>query len=104
MLAEFEIIPIGTGSASLSGVLAEVAELIHRSGLDYRLGAMGTAVEGEWEPIMALAKRCRDVILRAAPRVVLTIRIDDRTDKPGPGRLTQKIESLEAKVGHSLKR
>jgi len=36
--------------------------------------------------------------------VVTTIRIDDRKDKPGTGRITQKVQSLEAKVGKPLKR
>ena len=53
MLAELEIIPIGTKSASLSGLLAEVAKLIDASGLDYRVGPMGTVVEGEWDQIMS---------------------------------------------------
>lgn len=103
MLAEFEIIPVGTGGASLSTILAEVAKAIDRSGLDYRVGAMGTAVEGEWDQIMALAKQCRDLILRASPRVIFTIRIDDRADRSGP-RLAQKVQSLEAKAGTTLQK
>lgn len=104
MLAELEVVPIGTGSASLSAVLAQVAQLIDQSGLDYRVGPMGTSVEGEWDQVMMLAKQCRDAMLRSADRVMLTIRIDDRKDKPGAGRLTQKVASLEAKVGRPLKR
>ena len=44
MLAELEIIPLGTQSPSISSLLAEVAKLIDRSGLDYRVGPMGTVV------------------------------------------------------------
>lgn len=104
MLALLEVVPIGTGSASLSGALATVATLIDQSGLDYRVGPMGTAVEGEWDEIMALAKRCRDAVLQSAERVMITIQIDDRKDQPGPGRLTSKVQSLEAKVGKTLKK
>ena len=104
MLAELEVVPIGTGSASLSAILAQAARLIDQSGLDYRVGPMGTSVEGDWDQVMALAKQCRDAMLRSADRVMLTIRIDDRKDKPGAGRLTQKVASLEAKVGTPLKR
>jgi len=104
MLAEFEIIPIGTKSASLSPLLADVAKLIHDSGLDYRVGPMGTVVEGEWDRVIALAKQCHQVMLQSADRVMTTIRIDDRKDIPGPGRMTQKVQSLEAKVGRPLKR
>lgn len=104
MLALLEVVPIGTGSASLSGILAQVATLIDHSGLDYRVGPMGTTVEGEWEQVMALAKRCRDATLQTTDRVMLTIQIDDRKDKPGSGRLTSKVQSLEAKVGKPLKK
>lgn len=104
MLAELEIVPIGTKSASLSRALAAVAKLIDQSGLDYRVGPMGTTVEGEWDRVMQLAKQCHQAMLQDAERVMTTIRIDDRTDTPGPGRLTQKVASLEAKVGKSLKK
>ena len=104
MLAEFELVPIGTGTASLSDVLAGVAKVIDHSRLDYRLGPMGTTVEGSWDQIMVLAKRCHETILQSADRVLFTIRIDDRTDKPSAGRLTQKVQSLEAKVGKALKK
>jgi uncharacterized protein (TIGR00106 family) len=102
MLAEFEIVPIGTGSTSLSGQLAQVAKLIDQSGLDYRVGPMGTVVEGEWDRVMQLAKQCHQQAMAGAARVITTIRIDDRKDQPGP-RMIQKVRSLEAKVGKPLK-
>ena len=104
MLAEFEIVPIGTKDASLSGLLAQVARLIDQSGLDYRVGPMGTTVEGDWDRIMALAKSCHQTALQSTSRVMTTIRVDDRTDKPGAGRIIQKVQSLETKVGKPLKR
>ena len=104
MLAELEILPIGTTTASLSARLAEVAKLIDTSGLDYRVGPMGTTVEGDWDRIMTLAKQCHQAMLSSSERVMTTIRIDDRTDRPGTGRIVQKVQSLEAKVGRPLKR
>ena len=103
MLAELEVVPIGTKSTSLSAVLAQVAKLIDQSGLDYRVGPMGTVVEGEWDRVMALAKQCHQAMLQATGRVMTTIRVDDRTDKPGTGRIVQKVQSLEAQVGKPLK-
>ena len=104
MLAELEIVPIGTNGPSLSAILADVAKLIDQSGLDYRVGSMGTVVEGDWDRVMLLAKQCHMAILRSTSRVMTTIRIDDRKDKPGNGRIVQKVQSLEAKVGRPLKR
>ena len=103
MLAELEIVPIGTQSAGLSELLAPVAKLIDQSGLDYRIGPMGTVVEGDWDRVMQLAKQCHQAILASSSRVMTTIRIDDRKDKPGGGRIVQKVQSLEAKVGRPLK-
>ena len=104
MLAELELVPVGTRSASLSLLLAQVAKLIDQSGMDYRVGPMGTVVEGEWDPIIVLAKDCHLALLQSCDRVMTTIRIDDRKDKPGLGRITQKIQSLERAVGKPLKR
>ena len=104
MLAELQIVPIGTKGTSLSTHLAKVARIIDQSGLDYRVGPMGTTVEGEWDEIMQLAKQCHQIILKSADRVLTSIRIDDRKDKPGPGRIVEKVQSLEAKVGRPLKR
>ena len=104
MLAELEIIPIGTNSPSLSSLLAEVAKIIDRSGLDYRVGPMGTVVEGDWDQIMQAAKQCHQALLQSAARVMTTIRIDDRRDKPGNGRIIQKVQSLESKVGKPLRK
>ena len=104
MLAELEIVPIGTQNASLSTILAEVAKLIDKSGLDYRVGPMGTVVEGEWDRVMTLAKQCHQAVLQSTPRVMTTIRIDDRKDQPDNGRIIQKVQSLEAKVGKPLRK
>lgn len=104
MLAELEILPIGTKSASLSALLAEVAKLIDQSGLEYRVGSMGTVVEGDWDQILQLARQCHQTLLQRVDRVMTTIRIDDRKDAPNRGRITRKVQSLEAKVGRPLKR
>ncbi len=104
MLAELEIVPIGTQSPSLSALLVDMAKLIDQSGLDYRVGPMGTVVEGEWDRVMQLAKSCHQAVMRSCDRVMTTIRIDDRKDQPGRGRIVQKVQSLESKVGRPLKR
>ena len=45
-LLEFSITPIGAGQ-SVSQYVSRAVDLIDRSGLDYRLHAMGTVVEGD---------------------------------------------------------
>ena len=104
LLAELEIIPIGAPGPSLSAQLTEVAKLIDRSGLDYRVGPMGTVVEGDWDRVMTLAKQCHQAALASSGRVMTTIRIDERKDQPAPGRITRKVQSLETRVGKPLRK
>ena len=46
MLASFSIAPVGVGE-NLSEHVAEIVDIIDKSGLKYKLGAMQTTVEGE---------------------------------------------------------
>ncbi|WP_297068961.1 MTH1187 family thiamine-binding protein [Thermococcus sp.] len=82
-VAELCLFPLGTGSPGVAEYLKPVIEVIRKSGLKYRLCPMGTVVEGSVEEILKLAGACHEVVLGAgAKRVVLSLKIDDRTDKP----------------------
>jgi uncharacterized protein (TIGR00106 family) len=99
MVVDLSIIPIGQG-ASISPEIAKVIKIIDASGLPYRVTAMGTVLEGEWDEIMALIKQCHEEVLRSAERVYTTITVDDRKGKID--RLQGKVASLESKVGKKL--
>ncbi len=101
MLAEFSIIPIGKGE-SLGDTIADVLKVVDSSGLDYRVNSMGTVVEGEWDEVMALIKRCHDEVLTQAPRLVSNISIDLRPSKPDD-RLVEKLRSVERRLGKELR-
>ncbi|NJE10433.1 MTH1187 family thiamine-binding protein [Thermococcus sp. MAR1] len=82
-VAELCLFPLGTETPSVGEYLEPVLEVIRRSGLKYKLCPMGTVVEGSVEEILELVKACHEAILKAgAERVVISLRIDDRTDKP----------------------
>lgn len=100
-LMEFSMIPLDKGS-SFSKYVARNLDLIDRSGLDYRLGPMGTCVEGEWDDLLALLTECFRALEDVSDRVSVSVKLDYR--KGRTGRLTSKIESVEAKVGRSLKK
>ena len=102
MLAEFSIIPIGKGE-SLGDTIAGVLKLVDSSGLDYRANPMGTVIEGEWDEVMALIKRCHDEVILQAPRIVSNISIDIRPSKPND-RLIEKLKSVESRLGKKLAR
>jgi len=98
---EFSIIPIGIGS-SLGANIAEVLKIIDASGLPYKVNPMGTVVEGEWDEIMKLIKKCHKTVMKSGERVVTTISIDDRKGKPN--RIEGKVRSIEKRIGKSLKK
>ena len=101
MLIEFSIVPIGT-SSSLSAKIAEVLDIVDASGLPYRLTPMGTIVEGEWDELMRLVKRCHRRMMRHEERVLTRIIIDDRKGKKG--RMDRKVRSVEKRLGRSLRK
>lgn len=101
MLAEFSIVPVGIGS-SIGDQLAEVLKVVDASGLPYKVNPMGTVVEGEWDDVMKLIKKCHGTAMKSGERAITTISIDDRKGKPN--RIEEKVKSIERRIGRSLKK
>ena len=100
MVVNFTVVPIGKDS-SLSAKVAEVLKIISDSGISYKLHSMGTILEGEWDEIMRLIKKCHKKILKDSDRVLTTITIDNR--KGRTDRIAGKVKSVEEKLGKKLK-
>ena len=100
VLLEFSMTPLDKGE-SVSPYIARSLDIIDKSGVDYRLGAMGTCVEGEWDDVMGVVKQCFDRMKQDCHRVTLSIKIDYR--KGSPGRLSSKVQSVEKQLGRKLK-
>jgi len=101
MLIEFSIVPVGSGS-SIGNRLAEVLKIVDESGLPYKLNPMGTVVEGEWDDLFKLVKKCHKTVMKDEERAITTISIDDRKGKPN--RIEEKVKSVEKRLGKSLKK
>jgi len=101
MLVQFSIVPLGAGE-SLSEGVAEVIRMVDESGLPYRTNPMGTVIEGEWDEVMTLIRRCHEEALRSTSRVLTSITIDDRPGKSD--RMTEKIKSVEKRLGREIKK
>ncbi|HEY5440593.1 MAG TPA: MTH1187 family thiamine-binding protein [Gemmatimonadaceae bacterium] len=101
MLAELNVIPLGTGT-SLSEELAEVLKIIDTSGLSYQLTPSGTCMEGEWDDIMRVARQCHEHARGVSPHVQTTITIED--EQGAHDKLTSNVASVEEKLGRKLKR
>ena len=102
MIAQFSVIPLGSG-ISLGEKVAEVIKVVDESGLAYQATAMGTIVEGSWDDVMKIIKKCRDTAMQKSDRVVITISIDERADGL-PDRLEGKIKSVERRLGKIIKK
>ncbi len=99
MLAQVSFVPVGTGE-ELKELLAGTAKIIASSELHYQLTSMGTIIEGEWDEIMALVKKCHDEVAGLAQRVVTNVTIDDRQGLTN--RLKNNALEIEYAVGDSL--
>ena len=92
MLAAFSITPLG-GADSVSGAVADAVRLVRASGLPNETNAMFTNVEGDWDEVMSLVKRCVETVAEHAPRVSVVVKIDYR---PGAHDMMHgKVASLE---------
>lgn len=102
MLFQLSMFPTGRQSASVSKDVAKVIDIIDKSGLPYKLTAMSTIIEGEWEPVMRVINKARLALRRRGhQRIYIVINIDDR--KGAKKRLTGKIESVEKRLGRKVR-
>ncbi len=85
---------------SVSAFVARSLEIIDASGLDYRLHAMGTVIEGEWEDVMAVVTKCFERMKEDCDRITISIKADYR--KGRRGRLDAKVDAVEQKLGRKL--
>jgi len=102
MIAEISVIPIGEG-IDLASYVARVVKIIDESGLDYKLNAMGTVVEGDSDRIFDLIKKCHNKMLETAQRVYTTVKIDERKDKKVK-MIEHKVQAIEKELERSLKK
>jgi uncharacterized protein (TIGR00106 family) len=100
MLLEFSMSPLGKGD-SVSEYVAQSLEIVEQSSLDYRLHAMGTIIEGEWDQVFGVVQKCFERMSQDCDRVTLSIKADYR--KGHSGRLEGKVQSVEQKLGRNLR-
>jgi uncharacterized protein (TIGR00106 family) len=97
VLVDFGVVPIGAGT-SLSAYVAACHQVLEEAGLESRLHAYGTNVEGEWDDVFAAIKRCHEVLHEmGAPRLYTVIKAGTRTDRDQS--MNDKVRSVESKLG-----
>lgn len=100
MLAHVSFTPVGTGEETKE-LIAKAMTVVVKSELEYQLTAMGIIIEGEWEEVMYLIKKCHDEVKTFSERVVTNITADDRKDLQN--RLKNNVLEIECAVGGDLK-
>ncbi len=95
VIVDFSLFPLDKGE-SLSPYVARSLRIIQESGLPYDFRAMGTSLEGEWDEVMEVVRRCLEAMRADCNRVVLHLKADCRKG-PG-GRLQRKIDSVREKL------
>lgn len=90
-ILELTIFPLDKGE-SLSPYVARAVGIVKNSGLPYVFGPMGTCVEGDYDAVMGVARRCFEAMEKDCDRINMTMRIDYR--KKGDSRLATKLQSV----------
>ena len=100
VLLEFSMSPMDKGE-SVSNYVSRSLKIISESGVDYRRKVVYSLLEGEWDEVMTVVKRCYETMRSDCKRITCSVKIDYREGKKG--RLTSKIASVEDKLGKKLK-
>jgi len=101
VLVSFSIFPLDKGE-SVGKYVAKMIDIVDRSGLSYRTSAMSTTIEGNWDSIFKVIKRCHQTLTKECKRVYMVITIDDR--KGVRNRLKGKVDRIEQILKRKIER
>ena len=96
VIAEFSIIPIGTKKTSLSPYVSDAIKAFEKvQHLEFKVTPMGSILEAEslTTIFQAVESAHQTIINKGIKRVLSTLRIDDRRDKPRT--MQSKVEALQ---------
>lgn len=79
MLLELSVQPKGKGHHT-GEAAADVARIVDSSGLYHQAKNKATILEGSWEQLMAVAKKCHDAVLKSNRKIVTVMRAVDGPD------------------------
>lgn len=91
------VVPMGVGT-SVSKYVAVCHEIINKAGLKNELHAYGTNIEGDYDVVMGVVKKCHERIHEmGAPRITTTIKMGTRIDREQT--MEDKVKSVRQKLG-----
>ena len=96
VIVDLCVVPLGVG-LSVSKYVAACERVLKEAGLETRLHAYGTNIEGEWDEVFAAIKRCHEVVHEmGVPRISTTIKLGTRTDRKQS--MQDKVRSVEDRL------
>ena len=98
-VVQLSIVPVGTKTPSMSSYVAKAIKILQdRKDVAYQLTPMGTIFEGDLDMVLNVVKQMHESCFdEEVQRVVTTIVIDDRRDKPAT--MESKVNSVRSKLG-----
>ncbi len=96
VMVDLCVVPMGVG-VSVSEYVTACQREIQAAGLSHQMHAYGTNIEGDWDEVFAVVKRCHEVVHEmGAPRITTSMRVGTRTDREQT--ISDKVQSVLEKL------
>ncbi|WP_026477324.1 MTH1187 family thiamine-binding protein [Alkaliphilus transvaalensis] len=97
-IVEVSVVPIGTGSTSVSEYVAACHRVLkEETRIKYQLTPMATILEGDLDILLEVVRKLHEVPYeKGAQRVYTAIRIDDRRDREAS--MEGKVQAVKEKL------
>lgn len=96
VIVDLCVVPLGVG-VSVSEHVTACQHEIEASGLKHQMHAYGTNIEGPWDEVMAVVKRCHERVHEmGAPRITTTLKLGTRTDRHQS--MQDKVDSVRQRM------
>ena len=98
---DLSIFPVGKGE-HLGIFVAQALDVIDKSKIKYQLGPMGTTLEGSWEDVFGVVKKCFEAMKKDSNRAYGTLKIDYKFASDQTDEIKSKVISVEKALGRKL--
>ena len=93
VIADLCVVPMGVG-VSVSKYVTACEKILKEAGLETKLHAYGTNIEGDWDTVFAAIRRCHEVVHEmGAPRITTTLKFGTRIDRTQT--MVDKVTSVQ---------
>jgi uncharacterized protein (TIGR00106 family) len=96
VMVDLCVVPMGVG-VSVSEYIVECEKIILKHKLESQLHPYGTVIEGEWDLVFSVVKKCHERVHEmGSPRVFTSLKVGTRTDREQS--MQDKIDSVKNKL------